>query len=66
MIPNHFNRNGLPPVSDAVWFWIKTSEGELHKVKRTSIIADKDHWLWPCITIDGESKIFKVVEWAYS
>ena len=62
----HLNTNTLPPISDVFWLWIKTDQGELRKVKRTKIIESRDRWEWPCITIDGEEKVFNVTAWAYT
>lgn len=66
MIPNHFNSNGLPPISTNIWLWIKTIDGELRKVRRTEIIHDKYSWEWPCATIEGHHQVFKVKAWAYT
>jgi hypothetical protein len=61
----HLNNNNLPPISNKFWLWIKTNDGELLKVKRTSIIHDKLKWEWPVEDMRGNKFTAHVVGWAY-
>lgn len=61
----HWNINGLPPISSRIWLLVKTAQGEVLKVKRTSIIDNKDIWDWPVVDIKGNEFTVNVVGWAY-
>lgn len=61
----HWNSSNLPPISDTLWLWIKTEQGEVLKIKRTAIIHDKTNWQWPVVDLRGNEFTASVVGWMY-
>ena len=64
-MPEHFNTSNLPPISKRFWLWVKTSQDEILRVKRTEIIKDKTNWDWPVEDMRGNYFTVTVTGWAY-